>query len=79
MKEVRIKTRVQVDALRECIDLVRNGYIQKFAVYQPSWWFIKYRHMVNGRTLYVEWKPDRFCLKEDGLILKSVGELEKVH
>ena len=79
MKVVVFHTQTQVDALRECTDLVLNGYNEMFHVKTARWWYFKYRHANNGRILVVEWKPDRYQIKERSLILKSVGHLVDQH
>lgn len=64
-------TKIQVGAFLECIDLVRNGYIQRLAVYQPRFWFIKYKHLTNGRELVVKWVPDCYTISERGRVIKQ--------
>ena len=64
----------QVGMLLECADLESNGYQCVIQHAEENWWFLKYRHRSNGRTLTVQWRPDRYTIKERNLILKSVGE-----
>jgi len=64
-------TKIQVGAFLECIDLVRNGYMQRFAIYQSNFWFVKYRHLSNGRELIVKWVPDYYTISERGQIIKQ--------
>lgn len=70
--DLQTLTRNQVDALNECIDLVKNGYCQLFAIIQHDWWFYKYKHMKNGRILIVEWKPSGYQIREGKKVLKNV-------
>lgn len=72
MKEVTASklTKIQVDAFLECIDLVKNGYMQCFAVVHDNFWFFKYRHLTNGRNLVVKWIPDEYTISEGKEILK---------
>lgn len=64
----------QVQAQLECEDLIANGYFIRFAHFDDDWWFVKLKHHHNGRTIVVEWKNKRCTIKENKLILKSVGE-----
>ena len=65
-------TKYQVDAQSECIDLCSCGYREVFSVRQHDWWFVKLRHLHNGRTLVVEWKPDYYEIRENRKVLKRV-------
>lgn len=46
-------TKVQVGALRECIDLVSHGYITRFAHYGEQSWMICLVHCRIDRELIV--------------------------
>lgn len=54
----------QQNYVREVIDLCRNHYIIRFHVFHDNWWFIKLKHLTNGRELIAEWFPDRWVLRE---------------
>lgn len=68
-------SKVQIGMLNEYIDLILCGYLVQHQTIQRNWWFIKLKHKANGRTLILEWKPDRFNLREKNVILKNVGLL----
>ena len=61
-----------VDAQKECIDLLNNGYIRLFTTVMNDGIFSKYRHRENGRTLSVRIYRDYWELKENGKLLKSI-------
>ena len=60
----------QQEMIREVIDLCRNGYMIRFHLFWDSWWFIKLRHLDNGRELIAEWKPKMWLLRESKRELK---------
>lgn len=62
----------QVGAWMECTDLISNGYILLFAVFDKVSWFIKLHHQNNGRTLVVNWTPNYWMIKEKDKVLKYV-------
>lgn len=62
----------QVDALQECIDLVKNGYMQRVASLQPSMWYVKYYHCRNGNTIIVKWVPGCMTIGKNGKVVKCV-------
>ena len=74
MRELVVRTEMQVGALQECSDLEFNGYRQVYFYHSDDLWIMKLRHRCNGRTLIVKWKPDGYRIIEDKLILKSVGD-----
>lgn len=63
-------SQVQVEVVSDYLDLLQNGYINMFAVYQKEYWFIKVRHMVNGRVLTLRWTTDYATLCEGKEVLK---------
>lgn len=65
-------TRAQVEALLECFDFLRNGYIQVIDFCVDDAWIIKMRHSKNHRWIVVTIKPDRYKISRDGKVQKSV-------
>lgn len=63
-------SQVQVEVVSDYLDLLRNGYTNMFAVYQKEYWFIKVRHMVNGRVLTLRWNTEYATLCEGKEVLK---------
>lgn len=54
----------QRGAIHEVIGLCDDGYMIRFHVFAPDWWFIKLQHVANGRTLVVHWKPKEYSITE---------------
>lgn len=63
-------SQVQVEVVSDYLDLLRNGYINMFAVYQKEYWFIKVRHLTNGRVLTLRWSAQYASLCEGNKELK---------
>lgn len=71
---IEVDTLIQVGMLKECSDLIDNGYLMVFRHIEKEWWFFKMRHTKNGRTLLLEWRPDKYVIKEGSKILKEVSD-----
>lgn len=65
-------SKVEVDAMKECIDLCRNGYSMIVEWQDKEYKYFKLRHNRSGRVLQLHIYPDHYHLKCDGKILKSV-------
>lgn len=48
-------SKVQIEVVSDYLDLLQNGYVNMFAIYQREYWFIKVRHLTNGRILTIRW------------------------
>lgn len=60
----------QQEMIREVIDLCRNDYMIRLHLFWDNWWFIKLKHLTNGRELIAEWKPKMWLLREGKRELK---------
>lgn len=65
-------TRAQVEALLECFDFLRNGYVQIIDFNVDGKWIIKMRHSKNGNFLVVTIKADSYRISKNGKLQKSV-------
>lgn len=65
-------TRLQVEALLECFDFLRNGYVQIIESNVDGKWIIKMRHSKNGNWLVVTIMVDRYSISKNGKVQKSV-------
>ena len=65
-------TRLQVEALLECFDFVRNGYVQIIDYNVNGQWIIKMRHKKNGNWLIVTIMTDCYTISINGKTRKSV-------
>lgn len=70
--KVRSLPKYQVDVLYECIDLIQNGYRIIVDVRDKHRWFLKLRHLTNGRILILQWWEFGYSIREGSKILKSV-------
>lgn len=65
-------TRCQVEALLECFDFLRNGYVQVIDSCVDGQWIIKMRHKKNGNWLVVTIRADYYKISKNGKTQKSV-------
>lgn len=65
-------TRLQVEALLECFDFLRNGYLPVIDYNVNGQWIIKMRHKKNGNWLRVAIMPDCYKISKNGKTQKSV-------
>lgn len=64
-------SQVQIEVVEDYLDLLKNGYINMFAVYDDTFWVIKVRHLINGRVLTFRWSNERATLSEGKKVLKN--------
>lgn len=72
-KLVFINHRTQVEALRECFDLLQNGYLKIVEWYGDVSWYIKLKHSKNGNVCEVKWKPNHYTISINGKVVKDSG------
>lgn len=65
-------TRAQVEALLECFDFLRNGYIQVLDHTYLDSWVILMRHSRNGNTLSVVIQRSGYYIRKNRVLQKSV-------
>lgn len=68
----RTLSQEQIEVLSEYLDLLQNGYVNRFATYNDSFWFIKVKHLVNGRELTIRWNHDLAGIWEGRRIVKQI-------
>lgn len=65
-------TRLQVEALLECFDFLRNGY-EPFCDFETNGrWIIKMRHKKNGNWLVVTIMTDCYIISKNAKVQKTV-------
>lgn len=62
----------QVEVLSEYLDLLQNGYTNRFATFNETYWFIKVRHLLNGRELTIRWNHELAGIWENGRVIKQI-------
>ena len=65
-------TRLQVEALLECFDFLRNGYLPIIDYNVNGQWIIKMRHKKNGNWIVVTIMTDCYRISKNGKTQKSV-------
>lgn len=73
-KEFHPRTKIQVNALNECVDLTLNGYFIMFSASNYLPWCIKLHNFKNMRTLVIWIGETYWMLCEREKILKSEGK-----
>lgn len=68
----RTLSQEQIEVLSEYLDLLQNGYVNRFATYNDSFWFIKVKHLVNGRELTIRWNHELAGIWEGRRIVKQI-------
>ena len=66
-------TRAQVEALLECFDFLRNGYIQVFDYTFAGSWVIKMKHSRNGNAVVFVIKREGYDIHKNKVLQKSVA------
>lgn len=64
-------TRSQVEALRECFDLVRDGYVEKFSSVLDTHWFIRLQHRRTRKGIIIRAYTDRYTIQVGKDIVKT--------
>lgn len=65
-------TKAEVEALLECFDFLRNGYVQVIDFNADGIWVIKMKHAKNGARLNVWIKKHSYSIFKDGKLIKAV-------
>lgn len=65
-------TKAEVEALLECFDFLRNGYVQEIDFKDKRIWIIKMKHAKNGARLNVWIKKHSYAIFKNGVLIKSV-------
>lgn len=68
-------TRVQVEAFKECFDLIRNGYREILAYSDSYFWYIKLRHERNKSRIEIHIQDFSYQITKDGKSIKSVSRM----
>lgn len=67
----QILTNSQRNFLSELFDLVINNYIIRVQSYGDNGWFVKLKHMKNGRTLILWCNDKKGYIKEGKKFIKQ--------
>lgn len=67
----QVKSRIEVEAFKECHDLCINGYTLLFGARDGVNSWVKLRHRTNGRTLMMRINRDRYSIREGARLVKE--------
>ena len=68
-------TRVQVEAFKECFDLIRNGYREITAYSDTFFWYIKLRHERKKSRIEFHIQDFSYQISRNGECIKSVSRM----
>lgn len=71
-------TAIQVEALQECFDFIRNGYMEVLSYSSEDFWFVKLRHKRNRKVLKVYVYPTYYYIDRARKIVKWVENNDDV-
>lgn len=66
-------TKAQVEALKECFDFLRNGYVEVFSSWHRMVAVILLRHKENGNRLSVRICRYTYAIYKNHELVKAVG------
>lgn len=59
-----------VDALRECVDLCKNGYFIVLQSVNSGLWLVKLKHSSNGNIIIIKAYDESFTMQKNGKTIK---------
>lgn len=68
-------TKVQVEAFKECFDLIRNGYREITAYSDTFFWYIKLRHERKKSRIEIHIQDFSYQISRNGKCIKSVSRM----
>lgn len=68
-------TKVQVEAFKECFDLIRNGYREITAYSDTNFWFIKLRHEKKKSSIRFYIQDFSYQMIRNDKCIKSVSKM----
>lgn len=71
MELVSPKYKGEVEGIKECVDLLHNGYTILFSSGSVGSMYYKLRHQSNGRTLSMVISKDGYTIKEGLRLVKK--------
>ena len=63
-------TKAEVEALLECFDFLRNGYVQVIDYNNDGIWVIRMKHAKNGARIHVSIRKHSYTILKDGRPVK---------
>lgn len=69
-------TYIQVDALRECIDFLHNGYVDRKCWFGGDKWILYLDHIHNQNKLKITVRQWSYVIEKNSKVVKTVEGLE---
>lgn len=73
MELIKAKTKAEVEALKECFDLIHNGYFILWSAGKQGDMWMKFKHSRNGNILSINVRYDGYDICKMGKKIKSVS------
>lgn len=68
-------TFIQVEALKESLDFLRNGYVDTTCSYSGELWLLYFKKKATATKIKVRVHPFSYVIERDGKVVKSVEGL----
>lgn len=68
-------TFIQVEALKESLDFLRNGYVDMTSHYSREMWLLYFKKRSSTTKIKVIVRPFSYVIERDGKVVKSVEGL----
>ena len=69
-------TFIQVEALRECLDFLRNGYVDFSLSFSRELWLLYFKKENSTTKIKVRVRQFSYVIERDGRVVKSVEGLQ---
>lgn len=68
-------TYIQVEALKESLDFIRNGYIDSTCTYSNEMWLLYFKKIGSSTRIKVRVRKFSYVIERNGKVVKSVEGL----
>lgn len=68
-------TFIQVEALKESLDLLRNGYVDSTCSFSNDLWLLYFKKLADSTRIKVRVRQFSYVIERDGRVVKSVEGL----
>lgn len=68
-------TFIQVEALKESLDLLQNGYVDTTCTFSDDLWLLYFKKLTDATRIKVRVRQYSYVIERDGRVVKSVEGL----
>lgn len=68
-------TYIQVEALKECLDFLRNGYVDSTLCFSKEMWLLYFKKIGSSTRIKVRVRQFSYDIERNGKVVKSVEGL----